>query len=225
MKKTAFIVLCFCTCIYSVAQQANSKRIDSLLKTVYTDSLPGASVAIIKDNKIIFQNNYGVVSIDSKQKITASSNFNIGSLTKQFTAVAILQLEEKHLLSLGDKLSKFFPGMNKKVADVLTIKELLTHSSGVADHYDYTNTTNMKHAHDADVYNAIKNIDSTYFIPATQFRYSNTAYCLLALIIEKLSGMNYNEYMKRNIFKPAGMMNTITWNENATIENEVKGYE
>ena len=115
--------------------------------------------------------------------------------------------------------------MNNKVADVVIIKELLTHSSGIVDHYDYTNTANMKHAHNIDVYNAIKDIDSTYFIPGMQFRYSNTAYCLLALIIEKLSGLSFNEYMKENIFKPAGMTNTIVWNENAAIKNQVTGYE
>ena len=84
---------------------------------------------------------------------------------------------------------------------------------------------NMKHAHNIDVYNAIKNIDSTYFTPGSKFRYSNTAYCLLALIIEKLSGLSYNKYMKENVFKPAGMVNTIVWNENAAIKNQVTGYE
>jgi CubicO group peptidase (beta-lactamase class C family) len=179
----------------------------------------------MKDDKIVFQKSYGIINIDIKQNITASSNFNICSLTKQFTAVAILQLAEKNKLTLNDKLSRFFPDMNKKVADVVTVKELLTHSSGIVDHYDYTNTTGMMHAHNIDVYKAIKNVDSTYFIPGTKFRYSNTAYCLLALIIEKLSGLNYNEYMKENIFKPAGMMHTIIWNENVPVNNEVTGYD
>ena len=211
--------------VYSSAQQNSNKAIDALLQSTYSDSLPGASIAVVKDGKTIFQKSYGVTNIITKQHIDASSNLNICSLTKQFTAVAILQLEAKHLLSLDDKLSHFFPGMNKKVADVVTIQELLTHSSGIIDHYGHTNTDNMKHAHDSDVYNAIKNIDSTYFIPGSQFRYSNTGYCLLALITEKLSGMSYNEYVKENIFKPAGMTNTIVWNENATIKNQVTGYE
>lgn len=210
---------------FNSAYTQNTKAIDSILKSTYSDSLPGASVCIIKDRKKVYEKSYGIMNINSKQNITASSNFNICSLTKQFTAVAILQLEEKHLLSLNDNISKFLPDMNKKVADVVTVKELLTHSSGIMDHYDYTNTTNMKHAHNIDVYNAIKNIDSTYFTPGTKFRYSNTAYCLLALIIEKLSGKNYSDYMKENIFIPAGMQNTIVWNENANIKNEVTGYE
>ena len=215
--------------LFSLSTQAQTSGtpapIDSLLDAVYKDSLPGASIIIYKEGKNIFQKSYGVASIRSQQPLTGSSNFNICSLTKQFTAIAILQLEEKYKLSLEDKLSRFFPGMNKKVADVVTVKELLTHSSGIIDHYDHTNTTGMKHAHNSDVYNAVKDLDSTYFTPGTQFRYSNTAYCLLALIIEKLSGLSYNAYMKENIFEPAGMRNTIIWNEDAVINNEVTGYE
>ena len=147
MKPAVFIVMFFFTYFHSKAQQDDIKNIDSLLKAIYTDSLPGASIAVVKEGKTIFQKSYGVTNITTKQNIDASSNFNICSLTKQFTATAILQLEEKHLLSLNDKLSRFFPEMNNKVADVVTIKELLTHSSGIVDHYDFTNTANMKQAH------------------------------------------------------------------------------
>ncbi|HXL58057.1 MAG TPA: serine hydrolase domain-containing protein, partial [Chitinophagaceae bacterium] len=128
-------------------------------------------------------------------------------------------------LSLTDKLSRFFPEMNKKVAGVITVKQLLTHSSGIIDHYDHTDTKQMQHAHNGDVFNAIKNLDSTYFIPGTQFRYSNTAYCLLALIIERVSGISYNTYLEKNIFQPVGMKHTIVWNEHSKIISTATGYE
>lgn len=203
----------------------NEQKIDSLLNNTYPDSLPGISIAVLQQGKTVFKKSYGVSNTTTKNKLTDSSNFNICSLTKQFTAIAILQLQQKHLLSLSDKLSKFFPDMNKKVADIITVQQLLTHTSGIQDHYSYINTTNLQHAHNNDVYNAIKNTDTTYFTPGTKFRYSNTAYCLLALIIEKLSGMSYNDYMAANVFKPAGMQHTMLWNENATIPNEVTAYE
>ncbi len=209
---------------YSTIFIHNEKKIDSILRSVYKDSLPGISIGIMYNGNKVFNNSYGIGNIQTKEKLTTSSNFNICSLTKQFTAVAILQLEEKKLLSFNDKISRFFPDMNKKVADVITVQQLLTHTSGLIDHYDFVNTTNMHHAHNIDVYNAIKNLYSTYFIPGAKFRYSNTAYCLLALIIEKLSGLNYDEYMMQNIFKPAGMNNTIIWNEKAAISKEVTGY-
>lgn len=203
----------------------SAKKIDSLLNNAYSDTLPGISIAILQQGKTVFKKSYGIDNMTTGNKLTDSSNFNICSLTKQFTAMAILQLEQKHLLSLNDKLSRFFPNMNKKIANVITVRQLLTHSSGIPDHYGYTNTTNMQHAHNVDVYDAIKNVDTTYFTPGTKFRYSNTGYCLLALIIEKLSGMTYNDYMEKNIFKPAGMRHTIVWNENATIFKEVMAYE
>ena len=230
MKIVAAFFLVFLNAFELAAQEQpafvfNEGRLDSLLRHSYDDSLPGVSIAILHQEKTIFKRSYGTSNIATKSRLTDSSNFNICSLTKQFTAVAILQLEQKHLLSLNDKLSKFFPAMNKKVADVITIQQLLSHTSGIQDHYSFTNTTNMKHAHDSDVYNAIKNVDSTYFTPGTKFRYSNTAYCLLAVIIEKVSGISYNEYLAKNIFEPAGMKNTIVWNENASIKNEVPAYE
>ncbi len=230
MKKLILIVLALCTFSTAYVQTYttifinNKKNIDSLLKSIYNDSLPGISIGIMYQHKVFFNKGYGIDNIKAKHKLDASSSFNICSLTKQFTAVAVLQLEEKKLLSFNDKISKFFPDMNKKVADVINVQELLTHTSGLIDHYDFVNTANMKHGHDSDVYKAIKNLDSTYFIPGTKFRYSNSAYCLLALIIEKLSGMSYNDYMLQNIFKPAGMNNTIVWNEKANIYNEVSGY-
>jgi len=203
----------------------NTKKVDSLLKSVYADDLPGASIAIVQHGKVIFKNSYGAREINSKEKISSSTNFNIASLTKQFTAMAILQLAEKNKLSLSDKLSRFFPEMNPKVADVITIKQLLTHSSGIPDHYDYTNTKNLRHAHDRDVFHAIKNADSTYFKPGSKFRYSNTAFCLLALIIEKTSGLPYAEYLQKNIFFPAGMKHSTVWNENTSIFQPAAGYE
>jgi CubicO group peptidase (beta-lactamase class C family) len=199
--------------------------IDSVFRTVYKNDEPGVSIAIVQKGKPILKKSYGVADVETRQKITSRTYFNIGSLTKQFTAMAILQLAEQKKISLDDKVGKFFPEMNKKVADAITIKEMLSHSSGLFEHYDLTDTKNMKHAHNADVLNAIKNVDSTYFSPGTDFRYSNTAYCLLALIVEKVSGMSYSAYLKRNIFQPLGMRSSTVWSENEKIANKATGYE
>ena len=226
-----FVPFLVCFSFFQLAAQQQpafflgEQKLDSLLSSLYSDTLPGISIAVLKQGKAVFKKSYGVSNMATTDKLTNSSNFNICSLTKQFTAVAILQLEEKHLLSLNDKMSRFFSRMNKKIANSITIQELLTHTSGIPDHYSYTNTTHMHHAHDSDVYNAIENLDTTYFVPGTKFRYSNTGYCLLALIIEKVSGMTYNSYMAKNIFQAAGMKHTIVWNENATVTNEVTAYE
>jgi len=203
----------------------NLKQVDSLLKAIYHDDNPGAAIAILGNGRPVFKKSYGILNLETKEKISSTTNFNIASLTKQFTAMAVLQLAEKNKLSLNDHLSKFFPEINKKIVDAITTRQLLTHSSGIMDHYDYTDTKNLKHAHNADVSEAIKNTDSTYFPPGTSYRYSNTAYCLLALIIEKISGMAYSDYIKKNIFEPLNMRQTTIWNENEKIYNKASGYE
>jgi len=199
-------------------------QIDSLLDNIYKNDAPGISIAIVQKGEEIFKNSYGLADLGTRTNLNSKTNFNIGSLTKQFTAFAILQLAESKKLSLDDHLDKFFPGLNKKVAENITIKELLTHSSGIVDHYDLTETKNMKHAHMNDVLNAIQNTDSTYFAPGSHFRYSNTAYCLLSLVIEKISGMSYAQYLKKNIFSPIGMKKTVVWHEKEKIANEATGY-
>jgi CubicO group peptidase (beta-lactamase class C family) len=222
MKKIIFSVL---LAVSSIAVKCQiTGKIDSLLSTIYTRGKPGASAAIAENGKIIFKKSFGLANIKTGEKISSTTNFNICSLTKQFTALAILQLAEKHKLALTDKLSHFFPEINKNIADAITIKELLTHSSGIPDHYDYTDTKNMHHAHDSDVLNAIKHADTLYFSPDTKFQYSNTAFCLLALIIEKTSGLSYSDYLKKNIFQPARMMHTTVWNEHAKISSPATGY-
>jgi len=200
------------------------RQIDSLLKTIYKKDEPGASIAVLQNGKTLFKSNYGLMNAENKENISSTTNFNIGSLTKQFTAAAILQLSERKKLSLSDEIAKFFPNLNKKVAETITIRQLLTHSSGIIDHYDYADK-NLKHAHNTDVYAAIKNIDSTYFSPGSSYRYSNTAYCMLALVIEKLGGMSYSAYMKKNIFEPLNMVHTTVWSEKEKIGEEATGYE
>ncbi|HXB43333.1 MAG TPA: serine hydrolase domain-containing protein [Puia sp.] len=205
--------------------QAAVVKIDSLLKSTYPGDEPGASVIIQAHGKIIFQKGYGVSSLQTKESNTVTSNFNIGSLTKQFTAFSILQLAERNKLSLQDKLIKFFPDFNKKVGSEITIRELLTHSSGIMDHYGFVDTNTLKHATDKDVLAAVKNIDSTYFRPGTQYRYSNTAYCLLGMIIEKLSGISYADYINKNIFQPLFMHHSQVFQMGKPIENRVYGYD
>lgn len=225
MKFFSLIFLANISLLAIAQSQHHLKAVDSLLRTIYPSDVPGVSMAVIQKGKIVFKNNYGIADIQAKEKIASTTSFNIGSLTKQFTAMAVLQLAEKKKLSLSDRLRKFFPEVNKKLADGITIRHLLTHSSGIPDHYDCTDTKIMKHAHIADVLNAIKNVDSTYFIPGAHFRYSNTAYCLLALIIEKVSGLPYSVYMKKNIFQPLRMNHTTVWSENEKIINKASGYE
>ena len=224
MKCIIYLSLFSIVAIHTCCQERTA-RIDSLLRTYYSDNEPGAAVIISRNNKTIFNKGYGLANTQTREKINSSTHFNIGSLTKQFTAFCIIQLAEKKQLSLHDKLIKYFPGFNKKTGTLITIRQLLTHSSGIIDHYAFTDTSLIKHATDKDVLNAVKNTDSTYFIPGSQYRYSNTAYCLLAMIIEKISGLSYNDYIKKNIFTPLSMTHSAVFQTGTPIYKSASGYD
>ncbi|MCX6335311.1 MAG: serine hydrolase, partial [Bacteroidia bacterium] len=198
--------------------------LDSLMSSIYPDDRPGAAIAVVKDGEIIFKKGYGIADSDSKIPITSSTNFNICSMTKQFTAYGILKLESEGKLSLDDKIDKYFPDFNLKVAGTVAIRNLLTHNSGIVDHYNYVNTALFKEFRDKDVLNAIKSVDSVYFPAGSRYRYSNAAFCLLSLIIERVSGNSFPEFVQENIFKPLKMNNSDIIKPDFKISKRAFGY-
>jgi CubicO group peptidase (beta-lactamase class C family) len=150
--------------------QKENIRLDSLMSSIYPDDSPGAAIAIVKNGKNVFKKGYGIADLDSKRPVTPSTNFNIGSMTKQFTAYGILKLAVEKKLSLDDKIEKYFPDFNSKVAGIVTIRNLLTHSSGIIDHYDHVDKSFFKEFWDKDVLNAVKAVDSVYFPPGSGYR-------------------------------------------------------
>ncbi|MFI5154345.1 MAG: serine hydrolase domain-containing protein [Chitinophagales bacterium] len=213
-------------CLYSMAfAQHLQNALDSFFRSYYAPDAPGAAIAISMNGKIIFKKAYGLADLHPETPISNQTNFNVGSLTKQFTAFCILKLVSEKRIFLTDKLIKYFPSFNKKVGSAITIRQMLCHSSGLFDHYDYMKKANLVHAGCADVLNAVEQLDSTYFEPGSAYRYSNTAYCLLALIIEKVSGLPYGEYLKKNIFVPLDMTHSIIWKSDKSIYKRAFGYD
>jgi len=200
-------------------------RLDSIMSSIYANDHPGAAIAIVKNGEVVLKKGYGIADIDSKKPIGSSTNFNICSMTKQFTAYGILKLASEKKLSLDDKLVKYFPDFNSKVAGIVTIRHLLTHSSGIVDHYNYVDKTLFKEFGDKDVLNAIKSVDSVYFPAGSRYRYSNTAFCLLSLIIEQVSGYSFPEYIQEYIFKPLKMNNSGVIKPDFKISERAFGYE
>lgn len=183
------------------------------------------SIAVIKHGEVLFNKAYGHANIEHKVKNTTKTKYKIWSITKQFTAAAILILEERGLLSVEDSFKKYFPewaDLNAKI----TIHHLLTHTSGI---FNYSNlpdshiTFQRMHHKKPDLIKMFlsKPLD---FEPGTQWNYSNTAYYLLGMLIEKLSGKTYSEFLIENIFRPLGMFNTGIDDEKKVIENKASGY-
>lgn len=184
-------------------------KIDEIFSE-FDNSTPGAAVAVFKDSKKVFSKGYGLADLESNTPIDEKTNFRLASITKQFTAASILLLEKEGLLNLNDKLTDIFADFPKYGKDI-TIKQILQHTSGLLAYEDYIDDTITIQLLDNDVLDILKERDSTYFEPGTQHRYSNSGYAVLALIVEKLSGKTFPEFLEERIFKPAGMTNTVAY--------------
>lgn len=205
--------------------QNENYRIDSLMSSLYSNNHPGAAIAVLKNGEVVFKKGYGITDFVSKAPVTSSTNFNICSLTKQFTAYGILKLANEKRLSLDDKIIKYLPDFNSKVAGTVTIRHLLTHCSGIVDHYDYVDTKLFKEFWDKDVLNAVKPVDSVYFQAGSQYRYSNTAYCILSMIIEHVSGYSFPDYIHKSIFEPLKMNGSDVMKPGSNVSQRAFGYQ
>ncbi|NWF89442.1 MAG: beta-lactamase family protein [Ignavibacteriaceae bacterium] len=221
------IILSFCLIFMAatINPQIENNQLDSLLNSIYKQDEPGLAIGVVYNGEVVFKKGYGISNLDSKAPITASTNFNICSMTKQFTAYGILELASQSKLSLDDPIKKYLIDFNPNVGSSVTVRHLLTHCSGVVDHYNYVDKKLFKEFWDQDVLNAVKTVDSFYFPVGTRYRYSNTAYCLLSLIIEKVSGYSFPEFVKESIFKPLKMDLSDVIKPNFNISERAFGYE
>ncbi|HMQ06011.1 MAG TPA: serine hydrolase domain-containing protein [Saprospiraceae bacterium] len=174
---------------------------------------PGAAILIAKGDEIIFSSAYGYADLNSKEPITTQTLFNLGSISKTFVAYGILILHKENLLSIEDPLSYFFKDFkNPEIGEQVKIKHLLTHTSGLPD----IRKVNEEHdfyltARDAENWAPIMQSDALLFDPGTAYEYSNPAFNALALIIEQVSGIKWQEFIVKKIFTPSGMNHsTIT---------------
>jgi CubicO group peptidase (beta-lactamase class C family) len=174
---------------------------------------PGVSVLIMKGDEVVFSKSYGLADLKTKEPITSKTLFNLGSISKTFVMNSIVMLRDEGKLSLEDSLIKYFPEFkNKEIAQKVKIKHLLTHSSGLPDIRPVQEQREFYlTADDAQNWQPVTQADSLEFEPGTRYEYSNPGFNALALIIEKVSGKNWREFVKERIFKPAGMTSsTIT---------------
>ena len=200
------------------------KDIDALFNQSFAANQSGGeALLIVKNNKIVYEKAIGWTDEKAQEKLTPLSNFRMASVSKQFTAMAILLLEKQGKLSFEDPIARFFPTFSK-VGDTIKIKHLLNHSSGLIDYEALMSDTLTRQLNDADVYQMVKNVDSTYFKIGEGFRYSNGAYCLLSLIVEKVSGLSFAEFLNKNIFQPLGMTHTQVFDNQHVIKNRVYGF-
>jgi CubicO group peptidase (beta-lactamase class C family) len=228
------ILLFACLVLGTCAQAAEkSDAVDALFSAYNQANVPGASVIVIRDGKVLYRHAYGLADVEGHVAASTATNYRLASVTKQFTAMAVLILVERKRLSLDDDLTKFFPDYPAYGKQV-TIRHLLTHTSGLRAYEDLIETTGSKTAgatertaqlKDLDVLDLLKRQDGTYFAPGSEWRYSNTGYAHLALIVEKASGMRFAAFLKKNIFDPLHMSGTVAFEDGiSTVRNRAYGY-
>jgi len=199
-------------------------RLDSLMKATTQPDQPGAALLVVINGKEVYRKGYGRANVETKSIISPETDFRMASVSKQFTAMGILLLEKDGKLSLNDPLIHFFPKWQSTVGKKVRVSHLLTHTSGLLDYESVMNPDQQKQLLDADILRLLKDQDSLYFEPGSQFRYSNSAYCLLALIIEHVSGQSFATFIKQRIFRPLHMSGSVVYEAGKPIPNRAMGY-
>ena len=202
--------------------QTKTARIDQLMHTLTLRGQFSGSILVAEQGRIIYERGFGKADIKHNLVFTPDTPVYLASLTKQFTAMAVMMLAEQHKLSYGDPLSKYFPEF-PSYAQQINIRNLLNHTSGIPDYVglgiEHPGLTNR------EVLNALIREGSPHFIAGEKFEYSNSNYVLLGLIIEKLSGEPYRVFLQKNIFAPLGMNHTFVYDRTQPpIARRARGY-
>lgn len=208
----------------SRAALSSSQKIDDYMKKYEEKGLFSGSILVARGGKVIISKGYGMADYEFGVPNTPNTKFHLGSVTKQFTAMAIMELEEKGKLRVNDTLSKYIPDYPN--GDKITIHQLLTHTSGIPDYINDDSTF----ASIARLYHPIEQVISRFknkpleFMPGTRYDYSNSGYVLLSYIIQKVSGQSYKDFLNENIFKPLNMNNTGYDDTKPVIKDRARGY-
>ena len=181
--------------------------IDALFQD-YTGSVPGASVIVTRDGRVLYEHAYGLANLNPPAPAAPTTDYRLASLTKEFTALSVMLLAKDGSLRYDEPIGYLLPELPPHLKP-LTVRQLLTHTSGIWDYEDLIPDTQTTQVSDADVLRLVSRTDTLYFRPGTKFQYSNTAYVLLGLIVERTSGMPFAAFLEKRILKPAGMANTL----------------
>lgn len=206
-------------------QSVNLSVIRKQLRILEKENYFSGVVLIAKGDKTIYKHAFGYANMADKIPNKANTKFNLASMNKMFTGLAIMQLAEKGKLSLHDKVGKYLPDFpNKLVADSVTIHQLLTHTSGMGNFWAEHDKLAKEKFKTVSDYLPLYVHQELLFSPGKGFQYSNSGYMVLGLIIEKVSGLNYFDYVRTYIFEPSKMKDTDSYDLEEVIPNMATGY-
>ncbi len=226
LNRGAFALFLMLFALQSLQSQDKTQKIDELVQKYYALGQINGAVLVAEDGKVIYSKGVGMADFEAGIPNNADTKFRLASVTKQFTATLIMQLVEKGKIKLEEKLSKYLPYYRKDIGERITIGQILSHTSGLANYTD-----NRKFMQD-EVKNKVTPKDfvlkycseDLVFEPGTDWAYSNSGYFILGLIIEEVTGKTYEEALQENIFTPLGMTSSGLERSDKTYDNKAKGY-
>lgn len=221
MKHTHFYLTVLCFFLFTISRaQYVKKKMESFADSLYNEKVLNGNILVKDKGSVILQKSYGYSDIENPKQHTTNSTFNIASIAKLFTSTAIMQLKEKGKIKLIDPVQKFLPTFPYSN---ITIKHLLTHTSGLPYIFDEIIRSEkiMPNLNNDYILNNLKNRELLRE-PGSKWEYSNTAYCILVLVVEKVTGTKFSEYVKKNIFQKADMSNTYFYENDYS---KIRSYE
>ncbi|HET6267325.1 MAG TPA: serine hydrolase domain-containing protein [Acidobacteriota bacterium] len=239
MRKISLLLLLLCLGCKDIPSGPPSAQVDWIIGRWVGKDTPGAAVLVVKSGKIVFEKGYGLANLKTREKISADTVFDLASVSKQFTAMAILILYDHGKLGLDDPLTKYFPEFAAN-GETITIRQLLNNVSGLPDYETLYNesgkiSTNYPRSNSEprdpyepttrDALGLLAEQSVLHFTPGEEFEYSDSCYVILSQIIERLSNETYSAFLKQNIFDPLGMNETVVFDQTKPeIKNRAISY-
>ena len=211
--------------------QEIAPKIDAIFNPLISRDSPGFAVGVMRNGQLIFSRGYGLADLSAKTPITAQTDFRLASITKQFTAMAVMLLVHDRKLRYDQTLTEIFPEF-PAYGGKITVRNLLNHTSGLK-HYEesYEKETagtppdKIRQLHDVDVLRILEQQTSGSFAPGERWEYSNSGYAVLAMIVERVSGKAFSDFLRQRIFEPLGMNRTVAYVDGKNhVPNRAFGY-
>ena len=228
--KPTLLVACLTICFFATvaspqqitkADRAAAAKLDRVVnEQMLANKIPGVSLAVLRKGKIVLLKSYGLANIEHQVPVKPETIFQSGSIGKQFTAAAVMILVQENKLSLDDKISKYFPDLPATWKDI-TVWHLLTHTSGLGD---YPPEIDLKRDYTEDEFLAAFKKAPLDFEPGTSWNYSNVGYVTLGILIGKITGKFYGDFVKERLFQPLDMTTAQIISEADIVPNRAAGY-
>lgn len=222
-RPSAFLIVALLSLAFPVTPTGRTVRGDQSVEPIKTlfsglisDRDPGAAVAVVKDGVVVLESGYGITDLRTRRRIDARTNFRLASVTKQFTAAAVMLLVRDGKLRYDNRLTDVFPDF-PAYGRAITIRHLLNHTSGLRDYEDLIPPADPNlpveevQINDSGVLELLKKQDSGKFPPGTRWAYSNSGYVLLGVIVERASGRSFGDFLRDRIFVPLKMTRTLAY--------------